>query len=216
MASLDNISNSAESPENVKKVEEELVLIEFEYTDPDGDGIYTADIKTPVVGGEYEVVVVMDYEDPKLEKKEIRLITVIDPEGYVYEKQGGKETRIPGAIVSIYWLNPDTQSYELWPAQKYLQDNPQTTNTSGTYSFLVPEGFYYINTNAPGYLSYEGKPFEVKENAGVHINIELKTKYWFLNIVDWKTILLIMVIALLMYNFYKDRARERLLKRSAK
>lgn len=217
LAVLENISNNSESGEGVEKVEEELVLVEFEYTDPDGDGIYTADLKTPVVGGEYEVVVVMDYEDPKLEKKEIRLITVIDPEGYIYEKQNGKETRIPGAIVSLYWLNSDTQSYELWPAEEYQQENPQTTNISGTYSFLVPEGFYYINAVAPGYLSYGGKPFEVRENAGVHINIELKTKYWFLNIVDWKTILLIMVIVLLMYNFYNDRRIwEKLLRRGTK
>lgn len=208
LVALESALKSSENPE------EELVLIEFEYTDPDGDGIYSADLKTPVVGGEYEVIVVMDYEDPKLEKKEIRLVTVIDPEGYIYENQDGKETRIPGAIVSLYWLNPETQAYELWPAGEYQQDNPQTTNVSGTYSFLVPEGFYYINTSAPGYLSYEGKPFEVKENAGVHLNIELKTKYWFLNIVDWKTILIIMVIVLLLYNFYKDRVREKLIKRA--
>ncbi|MEK7194877.1 MAG: DUF2341 domain-containing protein [Patescibacteria group bacterium] len=216
LARLDNISNNTGSQEGMEKVEEELVLMEFEYTDPDGDGIYTADLTTPVVAGEYEIIVVMDYNDPKLDKKEIRLVTVIDPEGYIYENQDGKETRIPGAITSLYWLNPETQAYELWSAGEYQQENPQTTNVSGTYSFLVPEGFYYINVSAPGYLSYEGKPFEVKESVGVHTNIELKTKYWFLNIVDWKTILVIIMIALLIYNFYNDRVREKLLKRNSK
>lgn len=216
LAAIEKASTSNDLLAEATKVEKNFVLVEFEYTDSDEDGIYTADIKTPVAGGEYEVIVVMDYQDPKLEKKEIRLVTVIDPEGYIYEKQGGKETRIPGAIVSIYWLNPQTQAYEIWPADEYQQDNPQTTNVSGTYSFLVPEGFYYINVSAPGYLPYEGKPFEVKEDAGVHMNIELKTKYWFLSIVDWKTILLIMVMALLLYNFYKDRIREKRLKRAIK
>jgi hypothetical protein len=119
------------------------------------------------------------------------------------------ETRIPGAVVSIYWLNPDTKQYELWPAKEFQQENPQTTDQRGTYSFLVPNGFYYLKVAVPGYLSYDGKPFEVKEGSGIHINIELKTKYWFLKIVDWKTLLLIIALLMLGYNFYKDRKREK-------
>ncbi|MGB2762514.1 MAG: carboxypeptidase-like regulatory domain-containing protein [Minisyncoccales bacterium] len=196
---------------NPVEIEERLVLLEFEYTDPDGDGIYTAEIQAPLVEGEYEIITVMDYEDLEL-KKEIRLIIVVDPEGYVYEKDGNKETRIPGAIISIYWLNLETKQYELWPAKEYQQENPQITNTTGKYSFLVPEGSYYLKVEAPGYLIYDGKPFQVKEGSGVHKNIELKTKYWWLKVVDWKTILLIVVILLLLYNFYRDRIREKLLK----
>lgn len=196
------------------RVEEKLVLLEFEYTDPDGDGIYTAEIQAPRVEGEYEIITVMDYKDPTLGKKEIRLITVVDPEGYVYEREGDKETRIPGAIVSLYWLNPETKQYELWPAKEYQQENPQITNATGKYSFLVPEGSYYLKVEAPGYLVYDGKPFQVKEGSGVHINIELKTKYWWLKVIDWKTILLIVVILLLMYNFYRDRIREKLMRKS--
>ena len=193
-------------------VEEKLVLLEFEYTDPDGDGIYTAEIQAPVVEGEYEIITVMDFEDPELGKKEIRLITVIDPEGYLYEKDGDKETRIPGAIVSLFWLNLETKQYEIWPAKEYQQENPQTTDIRGTYSFLVPEGYYYLKAEAPGYLVYDGKPFQVKEGSGVHVNIELKTKYWWLKIVDWKIILLVFVIILLLYNFYRDKIRERMLR----
>jgi hypothetical protein len=80
----------------------------------------------------------------------------------------------------------------------------------------VPEGSYYLKVEAPGYLIYDGKPFQVKEGSGVHINIELKTKYWWLKIVDWKTILLILVIILLLYNFYRDKIRERLLRKQIK
>jgi hypothetical protein len=198
------------------RIEEKLVLLEFEYTDPDGDGIYTAEIQAPLVEGEYEIITVMDFEGPELGKKEIRLITVVDPEGYIYEKDGDKETRIPGAIVSIFWLNPETKQYELWPAKEYQQENPQITDATGKYSFLVPEGFYYLKVEAPGYLIYDGKPFQVKEGSGVHVNVELKTKYWWLKIVDWKTILLILVVFLLLYNFYRDKIREKLLKRQFK
>ena len=202
----------AKQQEKPVRVEEKLVLLEFEYTDPDGDGIYTAEIQAPAVEGEYEIITVMDFTDPELGAREIRLTTVVDPEGYIYEKNGDKETRIPGAIASLFWLNPETKQYELWPAKEYQQENPQTTDVRGAYSFLVPEGFYYLKIEAPGYLFYDGRPFQVQEGSGVHVNIELKTKYWWLKVIDWKTILLAIVIILLLYNFYRDKMRDRIRK----
>lgn len=197
----------AKTQEAPVQIEEKLVLQEFEYTDPDKDGIYTAEIQAPVVAGEYEVITVLEFTDSKLGRKEIRLTTVVDPEGYVYEKNGDKETRIPGSIVSIFWLNPQTKQYELWNAEKYQQENPQTTNMSGTYSFLVPKGLYYLNVETPGYLTHTSKPFEVKEGSGVHTNIELQTKSGWLKNVDWKTVLLVVVLILLVLNFYRDKIR---------
>ena len=193
------------------RVEEKLVLLEFEYTDPDGDGIYTAEIQAPVVEGEYEIITVLEFNDPELGRKEIRLTTVVDPEGYVYEKYGDKEIRVPGAIASIYWLDQGEDQYVLWPADEYQQENPQITNLTGTYSFLVPEGYYYLGVEAPGYLSYQGKPFQVTEGSGVHMNIELKTKYWWLHVIDWKTVLLLLVVFWMMYNFYRDKIRGKLI-----
>ncbi|KKR35542.1 MAG: hypothetical protein UT67_C0001G0047 [Candidatus Magasanikbacteria bacterium GW2011_GWA2_40_10] len=202
----------AYTQEQPVEVEERLVLLEFEYTDPDGDGIFTADIQSPVPAGEYEIITVIDYVDPELGTKQIRLITVVDPEGYVFEKVGDKEMRIPGAVTTLYHFNPEKRAYEEWPAKDYQQDNPQVTGLSGSYSFLVPGGTYSIKVQAPGYLAYEGKPFIVEEGSGVHTNIELKAQYWWLKVLDWKTAALILVAMLLMYNFYKDRKREREIK----
>ena len=187
-------------------------MLEFEYTDPDGDGIYTAEIQAPIVEGEYEIITVMDFENPELGKKEIRLITVVDPEGYVYERNDDKETRIPGAIVSLYWLNPETKQYELWPAKEYQQENPQITDDTGRYSFLVPPGTYYLRVEHPNYPVYQSETFVVKEGSGIHMNIELKTKYWWLKIIDWKTIVMIIFGILLLYNFYRDIIREKTLR----
>lgn len=209
MASLISVADAAEEK---KIVEERMVLQKFEYTDPDGDGIYTTNITAPLVGGEFEIITVMNYEDPTLEAKEVKLVTVIDPEGYIYEKSGNKETRIPGAIATLYWLNPETKQYELWPADKYQQENPQTTGTSGAYSFLAPEGFYYIKVEAPGYLAYNGKPFQLKKDNGIHTNIELSDQYWWVQVFDWKTILLILVTMLLLYNLYRNRMIESAIK----
>jgi len=191
------------------KAEEKLVLKEFDFQDPDQDGIWTAEISAPAVDGEYEIITLVEYEDPGLGKRAIRLIAVVDPEGYVFEKVGNQELRISGAIVTLYWLNPETKKYEIWPAREYYQENPQITDQRGAFAFLVPPGVYYLKVEAPGYLTYEGKPFEVREGEGIHPKIELKNKLWFLKILDWKTILLILLFVLLLYNFYRDKMRER-------
>lgn len=209
IASLFSTDPTSDEPtRKTGNIEERMVLQKFEYTDTDGDGIYTANINTPLVEGEYEIITVMDYKDPALGTKEIKLITVIDPEGYIYEKTGNKETRIPEAIVSLNWLNPETKAYELWPAEKYQQENPQTTDMRGVYSFLAPEGTYYIKVDAPGYLNHTGDPFDLRKDVGIHKNIALKNQYWWLGIFDWKTVLLIIIGILLLYNFYKDRMRD--------
>jgi hypothetical protein len=193
-------------------VEQKLVLSSFEYTDPDHDGIYTADVATPSVPGEYEVVTVIDYVDPVLGTRKMSLITVVDPEGYVFEKNNGKETRIPSAIVSLYYLNNFTKKYELWNAKDYSQENPQITDVRGTYSFLVPAGSYYFQVEAPGYNSYQGKVFVVVEGSGIHQNIELTSGRGWLADIDWKTILLVVVFLLLVYNLYRNSLRDKLSK----
>jgi hypothetical protein len=167
----------------------------------------------PAVSGEYEVMAVVDYVDEALSTKEVSLITVIDPEGYIYKKNNSQQTRISGAIVTLYWLNPDTKEYEDWPADQYQQANPQITDATGNYAFLVPEGYYYIGVVAPGFMDYNGNPFQVKEGSGVHTNIQLTSQYWWLEFFDWKVGLLIVVVMLLVYNFYRDRRRDALLLR---
>lgn len=186
--------------------EERLVVEHFSYADPDGDGLYTAEIETPAVAGEYEVVTVIDYADPARGQHEVRLVTLIDPEGYVFELLGGREARIADATVSIFWENPATGAYELWPAKNYLQTNPQVTDKSGTYSFLVPAGAYYLVVQATGYEDYRSGIFQVVAGTGgVHTNIELVSIRSWLASVSWPTILLLVIIGLLLLNFFRGK-----------
>jgi hypothetical protein len=191
-------------------VEKKLVLQEFAYTDADNDGLYTATITAPVVDGEYEIVSVINYVDVKLGQKVLRLVTVVDPEGYVYEQVGNREVRIPEAAVSLKWLNPATQAYELWPAAEYQQTNPQTTGKSGSYSFLVPPGMYSIHIKAAGYADYDGEPFNVAEGRGVHTNIALEPSRRWPAWLDWQSILLVLVVILLMYHLFRDKLRDKI------
>ena len=199
--------------EQASPIEQKLVLSSFTYTDPDGDGIYTADVISPSVSGEYEIITVIGYVDPVLGTRQMRLITVIDPEGYIYRKNNGEETRIPGAVVSLYSLNTTTNTYELWRAKEFQQENPQTTDVRGVYSFLVPEGLYYFQVQAPNYLPYKGEVFSVVGGNSIHQNIELKLKQNsnFFAKLDWKMIIIV-VLLLLIYNLFKNTLKDRLLK----
>lgn len=169
------VSRSAK--ENIT-IEKKMVLNVFEYQDKNKDGIYTAEIQAPLVHGEYEVISIIEYKNAADGKKELRLTAVVDPEGYIFEKSGSKETRIPDARVSLLWRNQKTGTFELWPAKDFQQVNPQKTDKSGTYSFLVPEGAYKLTVSASGYYDYAGREFEVNEGRGVHENIALRPKSW--------------------------------------
>jgi len=197
---------------NPAEIETRLVLTEFEYTDPDNDGIYTAEIEAPTAEGEYEIITVMDYEDSQLGTKEIRLVAVVDPEGYIFTSLAAGELRIAGAVVSLYWLNQESEQYQLWPAAEYNQENPQVTDDTGRYSFLVPEGSYYLKVEAPGYIPYQSDSFIVKGGSGIHANVELKKEFWRLGIIDWKIMIIFLFGILLFYNFYRDKTREKTLK----
>lgn len=181
-----------------------FVLAEFDYQDEDGDGIYTAQFDIPPVSGRYKIITVMDYLDPSRPPKEIKLVTVIDPEGYVFTKRGNLEANVAGAEVSLYWQNPQTGEFELWPAKDYLQKNPQITGSHGSYSFLVPEGEYYLRATASGYKDFTGNAFTVLEGDGIHFNIELNPTAWLW--LDWKFALLFifaLMVAYLSWRLYR-------------
>lgn len=179
--------------EESKLAEKAFVLSEFEYYDEDNDGIYSASIEAPVVAGKYKMITTMDYLNPDLGVKEINMIVVVDPEGYVFTKSGLYEARISEATVTLWWLNSQKDEYQIWPAEEYLQENPQVTGPRGTYSFLVPEGTYYITTVVKGFKSYQSDSFKVKEGNGVYMNIELLPNGSWLARINWELIVLIII-----------------------
>ncbi|MCK5413091.1 MAG: DUF2341 domain-containing protein, partial [Candidatus Pacebacteria bacterium] len=196
---IKSLSSISQAQANTN-MQEEFVVQKFDYEGPDENGIYSTSIQAPKVKGQYEIITVIDYEDETLGSKELRLITVVDPEGYVYRVESdGAKARIPGVIVSIYELNSETNQYELWQARDYEQVNPQTTDDTGEYSFLVPEGTYYLTAQADDYLSYQGDHFNVREGEGIHFNIELQKqenlleKYGF-SLIIFVTILFIAIV----------------------
>jgi len=189
---------------NFPNPEQNFSILKFSYNDDDKDGIYVSDISTPAVEGQYQIVTSVNYGATS---REIRTTTLVDPDGYIYEKVGDKELRINNAIVSLYKLN-DKKQYELWSAGDYGQENPQITDSTGNYSFLVPEGVYYLTVKSPGYYFYQGDAVSVKEGKEIHANIALKKQFDLYSLLDRNTILIIILFCFVGYNFYWNRKRE--------
>lgn len=197
-------SNAPGKSADVEDINTELLLLTFDYTDTNNDGVYTANIVAPLVSSTYEVITVIDYANKAHGSKELHFVLLVDPEGYVYEKAGGKEARIPEATVTIFVKNTNTESFVSWDATKFSQTNPQVTNATGEYSFLVPPGEYYISVQAKGYKDFTSDVFSVTEGRGVHQNMELvSTNLWRRFNSPW----LLIGIALLFFlanHFYRD------------
>ena len=190
--------------DGVSKLPQNFSVLKFNYTDTDNDGIFTADIYAPTVEGRYQIVTSINYG---ADSKEIRTTTLVDPDGYIYEQLGDKELRINNAIVSLHQMN-NKNEYELWRAEEYGQENPQITNKTGDYSFLVPEGTYYLTVTAIGYNSYRSDAISVKEGKEFHSNIALKKQTDAFSFLDWNTVLIIILFCFVGYNFYLDRRRK--------
>lgn len=147
-------------------------VLKFTYSQ-NSNGVYSADINSPAVVGRYQIVTSINYANAKLGQKEIKTAMLTDPDGYIFEKTRDGELRISGAEASLYKLN-DKGKYELWNANNYGQENPQSTNNTGNYSFLVPAGTYYLSVSSPGYYSYKSNSFSVIEGKEIHSNVALK------------------------------------------
>ncbi len=192
---ISSSENGSEGQDRQITIQKDLVTSEFEYTDADQDGIYTASITSPNIEGKYDVRTIVEYKDKNLKSLEDNTTLVVDPEGYIYENFGWGELRIKDAVVTLYWLNSDTKKYEIWPADKFMQKNPQTTDKTGTYSFLVPEGNYYIEVKAGGHANYKGEAFEVTEGSGIHADIELDIANWWQRIfTPERTIIIVLLV----------------------
>lgn len=197
---VDSIKANRNGEENP---EVNMVFNQFDYEYV--NGLWTAQVPAPPVDGTYEVKTVVQYAEKTKENKtseSISMILLVDPEGYIYEKTtDNREIRINNAKVSLYWLNPENDKFELWPAKEYLQENPQITDITGKYSFLVPNGKYYLSVKMDGYYDYNGSVFEIKDGVAVHENIELRLKNSILRMFTTERIMMGIAILLLLFIF---------------
>ncbi len=81
---------------------------------------------------------------------------------------------VAGAVVSLYKYSDLTKGYVLWDAAAFGQQNPQVTNQSGGYGFVLPAGSYYIEVKAAGRRDTLTKIFKLSKSTVVNANIKMK------------------------------------------
>ena len=111
---------------------------------------------------------------------DIKTKLAVDPRGYIYQEGSNflgfgkkQEMRIEGARATIY--QKDGNDWKVWDAGKYFQQNPQTTDSSGEYTFFVPKGEYYLEVKKAGFRTYKTEPFKID---GEMLNKNIKIVLW--------------------------------------
>ena len=92
----------------------------------------------------------------------IGLKWLIDPSGYIYDRESGR--RLHGATVTVFWIpcdepddaywssKPGEDEYGTpWNAAEYSLRNPLTTNEAGQYGWDVPSGWWRVRCEKAGY-----------------------------------------------------------------
>jgi hypothetical protein len=142
---------------------------------------YQAVMPMPAVKGDFELRILIVYEDGSL--KEIKKTVSVDPQGYVYTLSSSyfglgkkQEVRISDAKVTLYKLNGG--EYKLWNSDG-KQPNPVITNKSGEYAFWVPNGDYYLKIEKAGYKAVTTENFKVENSLAIrNVKIEPTVKPW--------------------------------------
>jgi len=132
---------------------------------------YEASFLLPDKKGKFEFEILIQDKDGVVTRQSANIN--VDPSGYVFKKVDDQELRINEAKVFLYYLNPQSGQFELWPASLYNQINPVVTDESGEYNFYVPPGKYYLEVLKDGVKEKTGE-FEISNQALVNNKIELK------------------------------------------
>lgn len=167
----------------------------------EGNSLFQGKMKAPQDPGNYEIITRVQYQkDGQDITTTINFMSTVVPYGYVYHQKRRGELRIKNAIVSLFYLNPETKTFELWEALDADQLNPQVTNKTGGYSFFVPEGSYYIEVHAPYYRSHTTPVFFSRgDGREINIPIELDYSFWWVRLVQAYKIIGVAILVIIVF-----------------
>lgn len=125
-------------------------------------------IQTPSSAGKLSLAILVDYKDGSHDRIDgvLSLLT----RGFVW--QGTTANKLPGAKVTLY---EGSFGSRIWDATSYRQVNPQTTDASGQFAFLVPPGQYSLLVQKDGYRDQTTTIFEISNNV-VNQSVEVIIK----------------------------------------
>ncbi len=106
--------------------------------------------------------------------------------GKIYALSGGQITEkdskkvVTQAKITLFYLEPDSNSWVVWDGSSYGQQNPQTSK-AGQFRLFTPAGKYYLQVAGDGYKTVISKIFEVNQTMPLakKISLEKATKIGF-------------------------------------
>jgi len=78
------------------------------------------------------------------------------------------------AKITVYYLEPTADSWEVWDGDAYSQSNPQTADENGNYGLFLPPGKYYLHITAFGFKDTDTEFFNVNQAQPINANFTLK------------------------------------------
>jgi len=81
---------------------------------------------------------------------------------------------VANSRITVYYLEPTTNSWEVWDGDAYSQNNPQAADENGNYGLFLPPGKYYLHITAFGFKDTDTEFFTVTEAQPINANFNLK------------------------------------------
>ncbi|MDO8264959.1 MAG: Ig-like domain-containing protein, partial [Candidatus Parcubacteria bacterium] len=123
--------------------------------------------------GDHSLVINAKDGAGNFQDKEIAILNVI-PLGTISSKETGM--MIKEAKAALYFHDQNTNSWLIWDAEAFGQRNPQTTDESGEYGFLVPPGTYRLEVSHRDFKTIKSENLEIKKNYLINAEIPLINK----------------------------------------
>lgn len=134
----------------------------YRLTYNEGAGTYSGTFIAPPPGTSV-VTVSMSFEDGAAAVSKYSLLTqsggIVVVEGVVSATQTG----VAEAEVTLYVKEGGI--WTLWDGASYGQQNPQLTTSDGSYSFVVPNGYYFVEVKRDGFISNITPPRLIQKNV---------------------------------------------------
>lgn len=131
---------------NATSVDKGKTTSTFSLRKSQGSGLWTGAMNF-VRAGDYDITAQALDGAGNITKRPLMRVHVV-PRAPVMEAGTNK---IIKAKVTVFYRDPETQSWTLWDGAPYAQQNPQTTDNGRNYGFYLPQGTYYLRYDAPGY-----------------------------------------------------------------
>lgn len=143
----------------------------FELKHIQGTNLWIATLLFKTAGKNFLILSAQDGAFNRIEKK-LQTIMAETP-GKVYDLETKKP--LANVKVSVFYFDFTSKTWVVWDGEGFGQKNPLTTTQSGTYSFMVPAGRYYVQANLPGFHTLQSEILDFSKTSLIRFDLPLES-----------------------------------------